>query len=116
MNPVIYGIPNCDSIKKARGWFESQGLHYTFIDFRKAAPSPAQLSNWCAAVGEKALLNKRSTTWKNLSDQDRLEAENGNALALLLTHPTLIKRPVLEYAGETSVGFNATDYAAKFGR
>jgi arsenate reductase len=109
MNAVIYGIPNCDSVKKARSWFESQDLAYTFIDFRKTAPSPLQVGNWIAAVGEKALLNKRSTTWKNLSDDDRLEAEKGNALAL-------IKRPVLEHEGATTVGFNATDYATKFGR
>ena len=116
MNTVIYGIPNCDSVKKARSWFESQDLGYTFIDFRKTAPSHLQVGNWIAAVGEKALLNKRSTTWKNLSDDDRLEAEKGNALALLVAHPTLIKRPVLEHEGATTVGFNATDYATKFGR
>ena len=116
MNPVIYGIPNCDSIKKARRWFESQGLDYTFIDFRNTAPTPLQLNQWIAAVGEKALLNRRSTTWKNLSEHDRLEAENGNALALLQTHPTLIKRPVLEHGGETAVGFNAAEYATRFGR
>lgn len=116
MNPVIYGIPNCDSIKKARRWLESQGLAYTFVDFRKTAPTPLQLNQWIAAVGEKTLLNRRSTTWKNLSEQDRLEAENGNARALLLSHPTLIKRPVLEHEGETAVGFNAADYAMRFGR
>ena len=116
MKPVIYGIPNCDSIKKARRWFESQDLDYTFVDLRKTAPTPPQLTQWIAAVGEKALLNRRSTTWKNLSEHDRLEAENGNALALLLAHPTLIKRPVLEHEGETAVGFNAAEYATRFGR
>jgi len=113
---VIYGIPNCDSIKKARRWFESQDLDYTFVDLRKTAPTPPQLTQWIAAVGEKALLNRRSTTWKNLSEHDRLEAENGNALALLLAHPALIKRPVLEHEGETAVGFNAAEYATRFGR
>lgn len=116
MTPVIYGIPNCDSIKKARRWFESEGLEYLFVDFRKTAPSQTQLSQWVAAVGEKTLLNRRSTTWKNLSEQERGEAENGNVESILLKHPTLIKRPVLEHNGETAVGFNATDYAARFGK
>ena len=116
MDPVIYGIPNCDSIKKAKQWFESEDLNYQFVDLRKTAPSPTQLRHWIDAVGQKALLNKRSTTWKNLSEQERLTAESGDAIALLLDHPTLIKRPVLEHQGETAVGFSATDYAIRFQR
>jgi arsenate reductase len=116
MNPVIYGIPNCDSVKKAKQWLEAKDLDYRFVDFRKTAPSPIQLQHWINAVGQKALLNKRSTTWKNLSELDRSEAESGNIITLLLNHPTLIKRPVLEHKGETTVGFNAGDYATRFER
>jgi len=114
MKAVLYGIPNCDSIKKARRWLESQDVDYEFVDFRKAAPSNEQIADWITAVGQKALVNKRSTTWKNLSTSEQRTVELENALPVLAKNPTLIKRPVLEYHGETVVGFDAVDYERRF--
>ena len=114
MKAVLYGIPNCDSIKKARRWLESRAVDYEFVDFRRAAPSPELIGGWIDAVGEKALVNKRSTTWKNLSASEQEAVELKNALPVLAKNPTLIKRPVLEYRGDTVVGFDATDYELRF--
>lgn len=116
MKPVIYGIPTCDSIRKARKWFDAQGIDYDFIDVRQTAPTRAQVAGWIDAVGHQALINKRSTTWKNLDEAGRAEVEHGDSLSILLANPTLIKRPVLEYQGETAVGFNSDDYSARFER
>src|SRR5210317_2332347 len=97
MKPVIYGIPTCDSVRKARKWFEAESIEYDFVDFRKQAPTREQLGTWLAALGNNALINKRSTTWKQLSDAERNEVEHGDSIAILLAQPTLIKRPLLEY-------------------
>ena len=115
MKPIIYGIPTCDSIRKARKWFDTNGIDYLFVDLRDNLPSRQQVASWIAAVGDTALINKRSTTWKNMSDNERNEAEHGDVIAVLLANPTLIKRPVLEYQGNTAVGFSADDYASRFG-
>lgn len=116
MKPVIYGIPTCDSIRKARKWFIAEGIDFNFVDVRDTPPTRAKLAGWIDAVGNKALVNKRSTTWKNMSPAEREAAESGDTLSALLANPTLIKRPVLEYANETAVGFSSDDYAARFGR
>ena len=114
MKPAIYGIPNCDSIRKARKWFEQHGIEYQFIDVRETPPSRDQVNDWIEAVGRAALINKRSTTWKTLGVAERDETEQGDTLSVLLNHPTLIKRPVLEHAGEVMVGFNAEQYRERF--
>lgn len=116
MKPVIYGIPTCDSIRKARKWFDAQDINYEFIDVRATPPSRAQVASWIEVVGHSALINKRSTTWKNMSDKERTEVEHGDSLSVLLANPTLIKRPVLEYDGEIAVGFSADSYQQRFGR
>jgi|OM-RGC.v1.028442137 transcriptional regulator, Spx/MgsR family len=114
MKPQIYGIPSCDSIRKARKWFDANNVEYTFSDVRQQCPSRAQVASWIEAVGAKALINKRSTTWKNMDESARQEVEQGDTLGVLLANPTLIKRPVLEYQGEIAVGFSADDYAQRF--
>ncbi len=115
MKPIIYGIPNCDSIRKARQWFEANGIEYTFVDFRQSTLSRDKVARWIEAAGHKILINKRSTTWKQMKDSDRHEVEHGDSLSVLLAHPTLIKRPVLEHQDNTIVGFSADDYASRFG-
>lgn len=114
MKPLIYGIPTCDSIRKARKWFDANNIEYSFSDVRQQCPSRAQIASWIEAVGPKALINKRSTTWKNMNDAARHDVEQGDTLAVLLANPTLIKRPVLEYQGDIAVGFSADDYARRF--
>ena len=106
----LYGIPNCDTVKKARKWLETNGVDYEFVDFRKNPLSAAQLKDWVANVGLDTLLNKRSRTWREL-DKDQQDSSNpAKMLQLMREMPTLIKRPVLVDKNILLVGFNNTEY------
>jgi arsenate reductase len=111
---TIYGIPNCDSVKKARKWLEAQNLAYTFVDVRENTPPASQIERWVSTLGSEKMVNKRSTTWKNMSEEERIEAQTGNTVGVLLANPTLIKRPVLEHNDILDVGFKAETYATYF--
>lgn len=106
----IYGIKNCDTVRKARRWLEAQGLDYQFHDFRADGLSAAQVENWLAQLDWTVLLNKRGTTWRQLSDAEKAAVGADSVAALLAEHPTLIKRPVLEHADVLEVGFKAERY------
>ncbi|MBB3167841.1 ArsC family reductase [Simiduia aestuariiviva] len=110
---TLYGIKNCDTVKKARKWLEAQNIDYTFHDFRADGLSQAQAQTWFDELGE-ALINKRSTTWKQLSPAEQAQATQAPA-ALLVQHPTLIKRPLLDTGSERRVGFKADEYAQLLG-
>jgi arsenate reductase len=112
---IIYGIPNCDSVKKARQWLSNNEIDYEFVDVRENTPSKSHIDGWIATLGAAPLVNKRSTTWKNMDSEARDNAENGDTCAVLLANPTLIKRPVLEHNGILDVGFSAATYANHFG-
>jgi len=103
---ILYGIKNCDSCRKARLWLESKNAHFRFHDLREDGVTRVMLKRWLAAVEWKALLNTRSTTWRALDDADKADVDAGQALALMLAYPTLIKRPVLEKDGMVQVGFS----------
>jgi arsenate reductase len=110
MTANLYGIPNCDTVRKARKWLTDNGIDHQFIDVRESTPPESQIAHWVMSLGAAKMVNKRSTTWKNLSDADRNEAENGDTTAVLLANPTLIKRPVLEYRDVLDVGFSVDAY------
>ena len=112
---IIYGIPNRDSVKKARQWLSNNEIDYEFVDVRENTPSKSHIDGWIATLGAASLVNKRSTTWKNMDSEARDNAENGDTCAILIANPTLIKRPVLEHHGILDVGFSATNYANHFG-
>jgi arsenate reductase len=107
---TIYGIPNCDTCKKARRWLDAQGTEYRFHDVRADGIDRATLESWLTQVDLKTLLNTRSTTWRNLPDEEKAEVGNDRALSLMLEHPTLIKRPVLDHGGGIVVGFKEDRY------
>lgn len=109
MTPVLFGISNCDTVKKAKKWLDQHTINYTFHDVRKDGISQATVNEWLRQADAGILVNKRSTTWKQLSDTDKARADEDTA-ALLLEHPTLIKRPVLATATSLLVGFNETHY------
>ena len=111
---TIYGIPNCDSVKKARKWLEAKNIEYDFVDVRENTPDASHISYWVTALGAEKMVNKRSTTWKNMSEGERLKAQTGDTVSVLLANPTLIKRPVLEHNEVLDVGFKADAYAAYF--
>ena len=106
----LYGINNCDTVKKARRWLEEHGVEYQFHDFRQDGLDKKQLSGWVEQLGWEAVVNKRSTTWRNLSDKEKDIKTNAQAAKLLVANPTLIKRPVTENNKTLLVGFKETEY------
>ncbi len=115
---VLYGIPNCDTVKKARAWLAQAGVAYVFHDFKRDGLPPALLDRWIESVGVQALVNRRGTTWRRLDDAARAAAEDpSSARMLLLAQPSLVKRPVVDWPGAgTSVGFDAAQFARRAGR
>lgn len=111
---TLFGIKNCDTIKKARKWLESEGIEYTFHDFRVDGLDSEQLISWVEALGWETLVNKRSTTWKQLDQKTREAMDTNLAIKTMLTHPTLIKRPVLDTGHDLKVGFKADEYKSLF--
>jgi len=111
---TLYGIANCDSVRKARIWLSSHDVDYQFHDFRQDGLSLKQLKTWANAVGWESLLNRRSQTWRKLTDKDKADLTETMALKLMQAEPTLIKRPVLEVKNRVHVGFTATDYERLF--
>lgn len=109
---TLYGIPNCDTVKKARAWLDGQGVAFNFHDFKKAGVPQAELDQWLASTGWERLLNRQGTTWRRL-DQARRDAvrDAAGARALILDQPSLIKRPVAQWTdGRISVGFDLGDW------
>ncbi|GAB3094723.1 ArsC family reductase [Aestuariicella hydrocarbonica] len=111
---TLYGISNCDTVKKARTWLDQANVSYTFHDFRKDGLERQQVIAWVAALGWENLVNKRSTTWKGLDDNARAQLNDSSVVDVILDQPTLIKRPLLDQGGAISVGFKAADYEARF--
>lgn len=109
---ILYGIPNCDTVKKARTWLDAQGLAYAFHDYKKAGADPAKLGQWCAATGWDKLLNRSGTTFKKLPDADKTDLTEAKAIALMAAHPSCIKRPVVEHPGGLLVGFKLDEWEA----
>ncbi len=108
----LYGIKNCDTVKKARKWLDDQGVDYQFHDFKKDGLGDDLLSKWESAVGWESLLNRRGTTWRKLPEEVRDTISAQSAHAIMLENPSIIKRPVVENGNEVRVGFNADEWAA----
>ena len=109
----LYGIPNCDTVKKSRNWLDAQGLEYTFHDYKKEGADTAKLEAWIAAKGLDTVLNKRGTTYRKLSDAEKADAADSHkAVALLVQHPSMIKRPVVEHGSTILVGFKEDEWSA----
>jgi arsenate reductase len=108
---VVYGIKNCDTMKKARAWLEQRGIEYVFHDYKTQGLDRARLERWIAAVGWEALLNRSGTTFRKLSEADRAGLDERRALALMLAQPSMIRRPVLESGRRVLVGFRPESYS-----
>lgn len=115
---TLFGIKNCDTVKKARRWLDANGPDYTFHDFREDGLNAAKVKTWLKQVDSQLLINKRSTTWKQLSDDEKAlfesEALSKPAIDLVIENPALIKRPVLESNQAVTVGFKENEYKALF--
>jgi len=112
MTITLYGITNCDTVKKARAWLADSAVDYKFHDFKKQGVPPANLDRWLAAAGWEKLLNRQGTTWRKLDAATQQQASSAaGARALMLEQSSVIKRPVVEWSGgEVTVGFNADDW------
>ena len=110
----FYGIPNCDTVKKARTWLEGRGIDYAFHDYKKEGADPAKLAAWSDAAGWEVLLNRRGTTFRALSDADKAGIDRAKAIRLMQANPSLIKRPVAERDGGVLVGFDAAEWERTF--
>ena len=110
---TLYGIPNCDTVKKARVWLDAQGKDYTFHDYKKEGTDPEKIARWIAAAGLDVVVNRKGTTFRALSDADKaLAADSHTAVALLVQQPSIIKRPIVEHPGGILVGFKEDEWSA----
>ena len=110
---TIYGIKNCDTMKKARAWLDSHGVSYEFHDYKVAGAPKEKLKAWCDELGWETLLNRAGTTFRKLPEADKAGLNERKALALMLEQPSMIKRPVLEAGGKLLVGFKPEIYASE---
>jgi arsenate reductase len=111
MGITIYGIKNCDTMKKARSWLDGHGINYDFHDYKSEGIGKDKLKQWSGEVGWETLLNRAGTTFKKLPDADKEGLNESKAIALMLAQPSMIKRPVLDLGGELVVGFKPDVYA-----
>jgi arsenate reductase len=110
MAVTIYGIKNCDTMKKARAWLDARGVPHVFHDYKVEGIDRARLETWAGSVGWETLLNRAGTTFRKLPDADKAGLDEGRAITLMLDQPSMIKRPVLDVEGRLLVGFRAEQY------
>lgn len=111
---TVFGIPNCDTVKKARNWLDKHRIEYQFHDFRRDGLTDKQIRVWMKKVNIEVLLNKRSRTWRELADNDKTNVTTSKAIKLMLRQPSLIKRPVLVTGKDVMVGFDPREYQSLF--
>ena len=111
----VFGIPNCDTIKKTMNWFKQQKINIEFCDYKRSGITKEKLEAWCELAGWELLLNKKSTTWKGLTLKVQKEANNqSTAIKLMMENTSIIKRPVIEFGEKLIVGFNEEAYTKTF--
>lgn len=115
MTNRLYGIPNCDTLKKARKWLDAHQVPYDFHDYKKAGVDEKLLRRWIREVGWELLLNRRGMMWRKVPQEIKATIDEESAIRLMLDTPSIIKRPVLESKGKIHVGFVESDYQALFG-
>ncbi|MDD8058189.1 MULTISPECIES: ArsC family reductase [Shewanella] len=111
---TLYGIKNCDTVRKARKWLEAEKIDFTFHDFREDGLTAETVNQWVKVVGWEALFNKRSTSFRGLTDAEKSDITQEKAIALMVQYPTLVKRPVLVKQDSILIGFKAEQYQAWF--
>jgi len=114
MTVTVYGIKNCDTMKKARAWLDSHGVAYHFHDYKAAGIARDRLTAWCKQVGWEVLLNRAGATYRALPESDKNNLDQNKAVKLMMAQPSMIKRPVLDLGKEIVVGFDVKHYAQLF--
>jgi len=115
MAVTVYGIPNCDTVKKARAWLDAKGIAYTFHDYKKQGADAAQVAGWIAAAGLGTVVNRAGTTFRKLSAEDQAALGGAGAPEVLVANTSVIKRPIVEHPGGLLVGFKEAEWAAALG-
>jgi len=115
MPVTIYGIKNCETMKKARAWLDAAGVPYAFHDYKSAGIDRARLATWSKNVGWERLLNRAGMTFRKLPDADKVDLDEKKAISLMLAKPSMIKRPILDVDGKLLVGFKPADYETALG-
>lgn len=110
MTVTLYGIPNCDTVKKARAWLDGRGIAYAFHDFKKAGIDAARLQGWIARAGLDTVLNRAGTTFRKLPESEREGLDEPRAVALMQAQPSCIKRPIVEHDGGLLIGFKPAEW------
>ncbi len=110
MSIEFYGIPNCDTVKKARKWLDAKGIGYTFHDYKKEGADPSRLARWVEQAGWEKVLNRAGTTFRKLPEEDKAGLDAAKAVALMAANPSCIRRPVVEYPGGLLIGFSEADW------
>jgi len=113
MKPKVYGIRNCDTMKKALAWLESRKVAYDFHDYKKEGIGAPKLKEWAARAGWEKLANTRGTTWRKIPDAQKAGLTEARALALLAQNPSAIRRPIVEHGSKLLVGFDPAQFAAE---
>jgi arsenate reductase len=114
VRPVVYGIRNCDTMKKAFAWLDGRKVAYEFHDYKKAGVPPGKLAAWAKQVGWEKLANTRGPTWRSIPDAKKAGLNEARALALLQENPSAIRRPIVEAGSKLLVGFDPDDYSRHF--
>ena len=112
MAVTLHGIPNCDTVKKARTWLEAKGVAYTFHDYKKQGADPEKIAGWVEQAGWEKVLNRAGTTFRKLPEADREGLDAAKAVRIAAANPSAIKRPIVEYPGGLLVGFKAAEWEA----
>lgn len=110
MTIILYGIPNCDTVKKARKWLDGRGVAYTFHDYKKQGADPAKIAAWVEQAGWEKVLNRAGTTFKKLPEADKEGLDAGKAVKVMAANPSAIKRPIVEHTGGLLVGFKDSEW------
>lgn len=115
MTITLYGIPNCDTVKKARNWLDDRGIAFGFHDYKKVGADPARIARWLDQAGLDKVLNRAGTTFRKLPEAEREGLDPARAIALMAANPSCIKRPIVEHPGGLLVGFRPDDWQAALG-
>ena len=115
MTVTIYGIKNCDTMKKAFNWLDAQGIDYIFHDYKKSGIDDVTLGRWCKTLGWEKVLNRAGTTFRKLPDEAKQDLDEAKAIPLMVEQPSMIKRPVIDSAGKLTAGFKPDQFAAFLG-
>lgn len=114
MSVIVYGIPNCDTVKNARTWLDGRRISHVFHDYKKLGANAAQVAGWVEQAGQDKVLNRAGTTFRKLDEADKADLTPEKAVALMVAQPSLIKRPIVEYPGGLLIGFKVPEWEAAF--